>query len=71
MSIILLFGIALGGARTVKGGVSYIAWLMVGLSTWILSTVTKQASSSVYMQVGMVSRMKFPISILPMVKNIF
>ncbi|MFG5630098.1 Teichoic acid translocation permease TagG, partial [Enterococcus faecalis] len=42
---------------------------MVGLSTWIfLSTVTKQASSSVYMQVGMVSRMKFPISILPMVK---
>ncbi|MFP7309680.1 ABC transporter permease, partial [Enterococcus faecalis] len=45
------------------------AWLMVGLSTWIfLSTVTKQASSSVYMQVGMVSRMKFPISILPMVK---
>lgn len=63
------FGIALGGARTVKGGVSYIAWLMVGLSTWIfLSTVTKQASSSVYMQVGMVSRMKFPISILPMVK---
>ena len=50
-------------------GVYYFALLMVGLSTWIfLSTVTKQASSSVYMQVGMVSRMKFPISILPMVK---
>ncbi|MDR0920835.1 MAG: ABC transporter permease [Lactobacillales bacterium] len=63
------FGIALGGNRTVKGGVSYIAWLMIGLSTWLFaSSVTKQASASVYSQVGMVSRMKFPLSILPMVK---
>ena len=63
------FGIALGGARTVQGNVPYISWLMIGLSTWLFaSTVTKQASSSVYSQVGMVSRMKFPVSILPLVK---
>ena len=63
------FGIALGRANSVQGGVAYIAWLMIGLSTWIfLSTVTKQASSSVYSQIGIVSRMKFPISILPMVR---
>ncbi|SJZ88116.1 teichoic acid transport system permease protein [Pilibacter termitis] len=63
------FGVAMGGNRTVQGGIPYISWLMIGLSTWIFaSTITKQASSSVYSQVGMVSRMKFPLSILPLVK---
>lgn len=63
----LIFGIGVNGDRNIDG-VPYIIWMIVGVTVWFfLSKSILQASNSVAKQVGLVSKMKFPVSILPSV----
>lgn len=78
MSQILVFWFVFGlGIRegAPVGEIPFFVWLVVGLIPWffISSTIT-QGSNSVYGKVNMVSKMKFPVSVLPtivLVKNTF
>lgn len=63
----LVFGIGIRGGAPVHG-VPFFAWLMVGLIPWFfISPSILQGSNSVYARVSLVSKMKFPVSILPTV----
>lgn len=61
----LIFGVGVNGGRDVDG-VPFIAWMLIGISCWffINSSITG-CSKSIYQQIGMVSKMKFPVSTLP------
>ncbi|MDR2465248.1 MAG: Teichoic acid translocation permease TagG, partial [Streptococcaceae bacterium] len=62
----IIFGLALKGNRQPIDGAPYLVWLLFGMSVWfwINSSVT-QASQSVFSQIGLVSKLKFPVSIMP------
>lgn len=61
----LVFGIGLRASSS-KAGVPYIVWMLIGIVPWFfMSTAVLGASRSVYSKIGVVSKMKFPISILP------
>lgn len=61
----LVFGLGVHGGKTIDG-VPYIIWMIVGITAWFfISPSIMQASNSIYKQVGMVSKMKFPVSVLP------
>ncbi|WP_246942794.1 ABC transporter permease [Bacillus pinisoli] len=70
----LVFGLGLRGDRAVEGD-SYFIWLIVGLIPFLfISPSITQGSNSVYAKVNLVSKMKFPVSILPsitIVSNLF
>ncbi len=61
----LIFGVGVNAGRDVDG-VPFFAWMLIGMSCWLFmnSSITG-CSKSIYTQIGMVSKMKFPISILP------
>lgn len=61
----LIFGVGVNAGRDVDG-IPFIAWMLIGISCWffINSSVTG-CSKSIYTQIGMVSKMKFPVSVLP------
>ncbi|GMC02919.1 transport permease protein [Enterococcus thailandicus] len=61
----LVFGLGLNGGRSISG-IPFILWMLPGITTWFFmqSTILK-SSNSIYKQVGLVSKMKFPVSILP------
>lgn len=64
----LIFGLGFYGGREVEG-VSFLVWMMIGLSTWFyMSTTILGTSNSIYYQVYLVSKMRFPVSILPSIK---
>ncbi|MBS4223364.1 ABC transporter permease [Lederbergia citrea] len=60
-----VFGIGIRGGAPV-GEVPYFIWLLTGLVPWMFigPTIT-QAANSVYAKISLVSKMKFPVSILP------
>lgn len=61
----LVFGLGVNGGRSVDG-VPFIVWMLIGIVVWFF--VNKSllgGSNSIYKKVGMVSKMKFPVSILP------
>lgn len=61
----IVFGI---GLRSVgdKGDVPYIVWMLTGIVPWFfMSSTIIGTSKSIYTQLGVVSKMKFPVSILP------
>lgn len=61
----LIFGLGLRGGRNVDG-VPYIVWMLLGLIPWIYITQSfTGASRSIYRQVNLASKMKFPVSVLP------
>ena len=66
----LIFGLGLRKGKSVDG-VPFIIWMLIGMITWFfLSASILGTSNSIYKQVGLVSKMKFPVSILPSI-NIY
>lgn len=69
-----VFGIGIRGGTPV-GDVPFFVWLVVGLIPWFfISASITQGSNSVYAKINLVSKMKFPVSVLPsitIVKNAY
>lgn len=62
----LVFGLGVNGGREVDG-IPFISWMLVGITAWFfISSSVLGASNSIFRQVNVVSKMKFPMSILPM-----
>lgn len=60
-----VFGIGIRGGAPVDG-IPFFLWLISGLIPWFfIAPSIVQASNSVYAKVNLVSKMKFPISVLP------
>ncbi|AJI21140.1 ABC transporter permease [Priestia megaterium] len=61
----LVFGLGIRGGQPIDD-VPFFAWLIVGLIPWFfISPVIIQGANSVYTKVNLVSKMKFPVSVLP------
>ncbi|WP_042143703.1 ABC transporter permease [Paucisalibacillus sp. EB02] len=60
-----VFGIGLRNGAPI-GNTPYIVYLLLGLVPWFfVSPTIVQGSNSIYSKVNLVSKMKFPVSILP------
>ena len=60
-----VFGIGIRGGQPIDG-VPFLVWLLVGLIPWFfISPAIIQGSNSIYTRISMVSKMKFPVSVLP------
>lgn len=61
--------------RKSVGEIPYIAWMMAGMVVWFyISPCITEGCNSVYKKVNVITKMKFPVSILPMtvvLKNLF
>ncbi|MBS4200631.1 ABC transporter permease [Bacillus sp. FJAT-49732] len=69
-----VFGIGIRGGQPI-GDIPFFVWLFVGLVPWffIAPSIT-QGSNSIFSKVNLVSKMKFPVSVLPtiiIVKNAY
>ncbi|KGA96885.1 teichoic acid ABC transporter permease [Alkalihalobacillus alcalophilus ATCC 27647 = CGMCC 1.3604] len=63
----IVFGLGIRGGAPV-GDTPFFVWLVIGLIPWFfISQTIVQGSNSVYAKVNLVSKMKFPVSILPSV----
>ena len=63
----LVFGLGIRGGAPVHG-IPFFVWLIAGLIPWFfISPSITQGSNSVYARVSLVSKMKFPVSVLPTV----
>lgn len=62
-----VFGLGIRQGQPV-GDVPYFIWFLVGLIPWFFigPTITK-ASNSIYSKITLVTKMKFPVSVLPMI----
>lgn len=66
----LVFGVALHAGQQIDG-VNYFAWMMVGIAPWLfINASVLGMSRSVYEKVGLVAKMKFPVSVLPTIRMI-
>ncbi len=64
----LVFGIGLKHGTTTHS-VGYLPWMVIGFTAWFyMNRATLDASKSIYQRVAMVSKMKFPVSVLPSIK---
>lgn len=62
----LIFGLGVNGGRKIEG-TPFIIWMLIGIIAWFfINSSLLGASNSIYKQVNLVSKMKFPVSILPM-----
>ncbi len=60
-----IFGVGIRSREPV-GDIPFLVWLIAGLIPWFfINSSTLQGSNSVYAKINMVSKMKFPISVLP------
>lgn len=60
-----VFGVGIRGGDPV-GEVPYFLWLITGLIPWLyINPTVIQGSNSVYSKINLVSKMNFPVSILP------
>lgn len=60
-----VFGFGIRGGQPI-GDTPFIIWLLVGIIPWFfISPSIIQGSNSVYQKVSLVSKMKFPVSVLP------
>lgn len=68
----LVFGMGIRSGSPV-GDTPFFVWLIIGLVPWFfISPAIMQGSNSIFANISLVSRMKFPVSILPsisIVKN--
>lgn len=63
----LVFGLGVNQGKKVDG-VPFIIWMIIGMIAWFfINSSILGCSNSIYRQVGLVSKMKFPVSILPSV----
>lgn len=63
-----VFGLGIRGGSPI-GDTPFFLWLLAGLVPWLyISPTLTQASNSVYSKVNVVSKMKFPVSVLPSIK---
>lgn len=63
----IVFGLGLNG-NTQINGTPFIVWMLVGIVQWFfISSSMLGTSNSIVKQIVMVSKMKFPVSILPTV----
>ena len=61
----LVFGVGVNQGREISG-VPFIVWMLIGITAWFyINSSILGASNSIYKQVNMVSKMKFPMSTLP------
>ncbi|MFV0557231.1 MAG: ABC transporter permease [Enterococcus sp.] len=61
----LVFGIGVNGSSQIDG-VPFIVWMLIGITVWFyMNSSVLGASNSIHRQVGMVAKMKFPVSVLP------
>lgn len=61
----MIFGLGVNGGREIKG-VPFIVWMLIGTSVWLfINSSVMGASNSIYRNVGLVAKMKFPVSALP------
>ena len=66
----LVFGLGIRGGSPV-GDTPFLLWLVTGLVPWLfISPTVTQASNSIYAKVNLVSKMNFPVSVLPTIKII-
>ena len=64
----IVFGIGIRGGKPIDG-VPYLLWLLMGLIPWFfISPTMTQGSNAIYQKVSLVSKMNFPVSLLPTVK---
>lgn len=62
-----VFGLGIRGGSPV-GETPYIIWMLCGLIPWFfISPSIIQGANSIYSKINLVSKMKFPVSILPTV----
>lgn len=61
----VVFGVGLHRGREVRD-VPFITWMLVGMAVWFfMNKVVLESSKSIQRKIGMVSKMKFPVSVLP------
>ncbi|MBC1605227.1 ABC transporter permease [Listeria rocourtiae] len=61
-----VFGIRMNGASSMDAGVPYIVWMLAGMIPWFfISAIIISGANSIYSNLSLVSRVKFPMSILP------
>ncbi|WP_034765324.1 ABC transporter permease [Rossellomorea vietnamensis] len=69
-----VFGLGIRGGGSIHG-ISYFVWLITGLIPWFfINPSITQGANSIYSKLNLVSKMKFPMSILPtitIVSNFF
>ncbi|WP_156290921.1 ABC transporter permease [Oceanobacillus salinisoli] len=64
----IVFGIGIRGGQPI-GEIPYIVWLLMGLIPWFfISPSMIQGSNSIHQKVSLVSKMNFPVSVLPTIK---
>ncbi|MBO5068761.1 MAG: ABC transporter permease [Roseburia sp.] len=64
----LVFGLGLRQGKDVDG-YPYLAWMLIGLIPWFfISSWMLKAANSIYSKTGIISKMKFPISTIPVSK---
>ncbi|MDM5190896.1 ABC transporter permease [Bacillus sp. DX4.1] len=60
-----VFGIGIRGGSGVNG-VPFVYWLISGVAVWFfINPATLQASKSIYTRLNMISKMSFPMSVIP------
>ena len=63
-----VFGLGIRGGAPV-GETPFFLWLLAGIVPWLfISPTVTQASNSVHTKISLVSKMKFPVSILPSIR---
>ncbi|EGO2713250.1 ABC transporter permease, partial [Enterococcus faecalis] len=64
----LIFGIRLKGQVMINSEISYIDWMLIGVIPWFyISSSIILGSGSIYQNLSLISKTKFPIEILPTV----
>lgn len=64
----VVFGLGIRGGSPV-GETPFFLWLLAGLIPWLyISPTVAQASNSIHSKIAMVSKMNFPVSVLPTIK---
>jgi teichoic acid transport system permease protein len=62
----LVFGYLMTGSHKEVQNVAYFPWLLAGIVVWFfVSPAITSAAKSIYSRLGMVSKMSFPMSVIP------
>lgn len=66
----LVFGLGIRGGSPV-GETPFFLWMVTGLVPWLyISPTVTQGTNSIYAKVNLVSKMNFPVSVLPTIRII-
>jgi teichoic acid transport system permease protein len=60
-----VFGFGIRGGKPIDG-IEYLPWMLSGISVWFfISQVLTQGSKSIYSRMSIISKMNFPMSVIP------